>query len=1688
MKSKKNHFRASRKPAMSSIGLAVITSLLASGAYAEVEPAVTPFQTVRSTVENMANVEALIEDGSASITTSGAQNTSVNTLNANTVRANAAGNSSTSSLDLALIRNSGTVDGQAVLNRLTNSGAITSQSLGNQLSIELNGVDGSTVLNTSNTGNLIGASATSNSAATSVAGVAPVGYASTLAGSSQLNSALGIAPAVAASGSIVVTTEQLTTGASRAVVNESLDGQDDGRSTYIATDIATATTGTVQGSVAVNANTIASTLKGNSATTLASIESGGANTFAGSAVVSNLQTFGALDVEGNFGPVQNFGALGFEGGFTQGMASTENASIGAYLIASEGSTTLVGGSMAVKNNTISASATANEALGNGAAGNRIVVGEGVAFTGSAGPVVNSLGFSASDTANTAADLSILNSQASIGSSLLSVSSGNSIEGYAGGLASASMDVSGNGITSSAKGNAASSAISLGGAASASVSASAVLANQQGNLNAGVSTINTFNAITAEAGLYDDAGVASSAMTVSGNRVSATAYGNEGAQSLALSANTVATGGQPVALTGGPLLDGLTATVTGASVSADGAATVTNLQRNANTPVSAVTAFSVISAEADTRGIAGNTIASSSLAVTNNTQEAVAVGSGANNALALSGNSVGAGAGISSLQYGDATSPVSATLQASGAGAIADTHVADGSLALTGNLQRAIGYGNSVVNSLAVTANASIVSALDVEGAYVPTSSVSFGQFNGGSLGLAFAGESQPQVSAATGVLNNQVMQASVTANASALNPYGYPANTVLVEGDLARSSATNNANAFIGAAYGNDATGTMALDLGNVSANAGVANVTNVQTVAGDKGAAITGIATGGTVVGTMIEDNVTSSIVSTSSNAIQALAVGNRATSQVSVQANNVQATSPSNGGSIGFFGGGGMTGAGSGFGFGADTGSAGFTLASFSAQNAQAAQGQILATQVAPSGDIDFAPTLAAGIALTVGNSEISGRSITDSTLRADGNRSIASATANSAATGVSVAATNLSASTAVQNLQVSSANVGAVIGQPGQAATEGTSGTSEVPFNFSVNGSGISGNFSGATGTISGTLTVQKSTLSPNEITALVQDGWVDNTFGGLTRDASSLGVVDVSVYIALLAPNGTATISGLIPETLGTPGNPATPHQGGVLLALRGAGLSVDGSTLSVSGNATTGSVTGNKASNSLSASAVNLDSGSEGGNSAMVLSAPFAMAGGFALADHALSNQQVTSGALSSSVAGSFAIDATEGTAIARSSLAVSGNSQSASVVANTASNSVALAGTNVAASAALLSQQSGTSTVHADSALALFAPVASASSSISLSDNKNTSQGVVNDVSNTLSVSGTNLATLSGGMPAMVGMLGGLNDFMGGLVGANADHVLMNQQMSGTGDYDRSFALPASVTSTASTQLYNQDQTSPVNAGLVDGSVTVSGNATTASAIVNRASNLVEVGGTGVMSANAGLFNLQTNNASAATASASTAASVSLAGIGLPEPTITSFAVLNTAPAALNQSSVALSGNSTTALAHGNSAVNALNATAGSVYSSPATQAGTGAGFGGAQATLAVLNAQMNSGAVTANSTASYQVAALSPAGLAVGATGSAVSVTGNKAVAEAVGNSATNAMTVSALTGSAPTAALGNNQYNVGNISANVTGVNYGVGISGGVTGSALRTSGNQMTATAIGNSAVSSIAAAAR
>ena len=124
-----------------------------------------------------------------------------------------------------------------------------------------------------------------------------------------------------------------------------------------------------------------------------------------------------------------------------------------------------------------------------------------------------------------------------------------------------------------------------------------------------------------------------------------------------------------------------------------------------------------------------------------------------------------------------------------------------------------------------------------------------------------------------------------------------------------------------------------------------------------------------------------------------------------------------------------------------------------------AQSTLGNIQASQL----DSPTAPSTAAMIVTGVSGD------LTNSTVVSQANTSTAQVTANSAVSGVNIAANDLATTSGVQNYQDNTAGVSALIGLAGTPGTPGTSGTPEAPFTYTATGSGLVGISSGGDTTV-------------------------------------------------------------------------------------------------------------------------------------------------------------------------------------------------------------------------------------------------------------------------------------------------------------------------------------------------------------------------------------------------------------------------------------------------------------------------------------------------------------------------------------------------------------------------------------------------------------------------------------------
>lgn len=1491
-----------------------------------------------STISNQGNVQASTT-GTMIGAGNGGQSGSSTSATDNTLQAKAVGNTAATAISQT---DPLAEPGVAGLSSTTNSGAVSATAAGNGIEIELDDAGDGQV---ASTGNLISASTTVNSATTTAKAVGATGEFSAANGTASITTLVDpdLGPNVLdASGDLVGSTYQRNlAGGSVATTTENGIGFDVG-----------APAGS-NAALNLDNNEISSIYRGNTASTAAQVGAEGGATFHGSAVVANAQS--------NEITVDDIDEPGFAG-----SAHTIDNGIDAHVGYDIGEIEpgSFGGSLSITGNTITSSAKGNEALGAtaGTSGNSILLADGVSLDGSSTGDGSTLSANAGDASvNTSADLAIASSQRNVGAGPIVAETGNvDVAGGVHSLVGGTVTVDSSTIGAAATGNAVSSAIQ-NGAGAASIAGTIAIGNQQSNSAAGSWAQSHSNEVGADVGDFageeDEPGVVQNAtVNVTNNADRATAYGNSGNQSIALSGTSIPLSTTGVAIEGFGDTD---------SVAIHGAATIANLQTNASSPTQATVQGSDIYAESDADDTVG-----SALSLSGNLQEATAVGSAASNGLALTGTTVGSGAGVASMQHNDALSQSEASVAA--AMEVDANDVVGSQLSATDNTQHAIAYGNSAGSNLSVTAN-TVHAQAD-------------GEDEGGDV--------------AFGVLTQQQQDAPVTAITSGDGGIGIYVDNDLQDG----ASAVNKGNTVAAVAHGNQASNGVTLAVGSLTnadeeENASsVALIENGQQSSGNISASIEG----GRAITTEVSDDVADSALSVTDNTLQATAYGNRA------NGNTMSVTGTS-----------------------IDTSTNLSLQPAFAVGNMQDVSGMVQATQRSEEGG------MAASIGATVDDS------ISNSAVTLSGNNSSTQASGNVASNGLSLSANALNTTAGVQNMQQADAQVTATAGQ---VRTPAVPGTPDSPFSFNasaVDTDGLAGSFSGSSATLTGgTLQVATTSLTPAQISQLELQGWTP-VGATLQIAAATLGTIPVSDYTSLLE-GGSVPFNAIV---AGTPGTPARPVQGGVQLTVGG---DIANSTLKVTDNSASVGAVINNAANSLSATGTEvagLPTESELGSANLVVQ-----------------SQQLVSPEASATadIAGGYSIGTTPGAGISSSTLDVSGNSQVANALANVANNSLSLtaSGGTVdeeetrAANTALYSDQEAISVpVSATSNLELTAPVQGQGSTLTIGGNSNTALAVTNDVTNTLTASGL------------------------GVIGTNIPVAHADDEAPAVGDHvlDTTQNAGGTVHSAAVTTIGNADIGDDVTqASVSQGGILVNGNTTMAEASANRALNTVTVTG-GASQPTAALANHQTSSATV-TSSASTTAMVALTGTPIDDD-------VDVPSPGLANGSVALNGNSTTALARGNAATNAMTVTG----------AGLGIGFGSgsvsggvasATAPAVVLNSQSNNGAVSAQASGGYSVALNAGIGLPVAS--ASIALGGNNVSATAYGNTATNTLQLASAAGSSPSGMVANIQRNTGAVSATASGVSFGTtGTPAGALGSSVGIGGNQIAATAIGNSVVTTVTA---
>lgn len=635
-----------------------------------------------------------------------------------------------------------------------------------------------------------------------------------------------------------------------------------------------------------------------------------------------------------------------------------------------------------------------------------------------------------------------------------------------------------------------------------------------------------------------------------------------------------------------------------------------------------------------------------------------------------------------------------------------------------------------------------------------------------------------------------------------------------------------------------------------------------------------------------------------------------------------------------------------------------------------------------------------------------------VTGSTLTLTGNDLNAAATGNSAANRL-----NVSLETASGSALLTAA--------PQAASTSTTSAAADLALaNSQLNDNtdltaAVAGAVSMDLGAVGSVASPSAITLSANQIGAAAEVNRASN--------AMVLDVGQLTGMNAALASRQVTSDSAVDASTIGN-----------VTLVAS----DVTSSALTMSGNTVKSTSLGNVATNQVSLAGTNAT-----GSSAAVSTASSATAGtsASAVADVALANLQDSSNiTLSATTVGSagITVGAVGPQTGANSALTLSDNTISALAQSNSASNTLALASTNLnGMSAGVASSQRTVGTVEATVSAA--DPVVSTSAAFLIDAASATSTPVVLSNNTFSAVAGMNEAfnTLTAEGAVLLGRGSTTDPTLDVASTTGVDFSVVNAQ-SGEGAVS-ALADPGTIGFTGA---------------LTGGSLSIAGNTVLARASVNTASNQLTLAATNRLEATAAVNNVQNMDSVVSATVVESTIEPSLLGANLD--------------AVGGASTVSVSDNRVTAQATGNIASNALNATAVSGISSSGSSV---------QPTFAVLNSQ------TTQATGSIDaVLNGTTLGATLNGTGGSTSVQGNQMVALAYGNSVDNVIGMSALPGGLNTAsaAITSVQYNMASISATVSGVSM-VG-SGTVSGTgAVNVSGNTVTAQVVGNRSVSSIAA---
>ncbi|WP_295446208.1 autotransporter-associated beta strand repeat-containing protein, partial [Sphingorhabdus sp. EL138] len=1526
---------------------------------------------------NSAPVTALVNTSTITTVVDGASNGSfINS--SNTADAVASGNRFGMDVDLALLRSAGVLDGIAIGTVSSNTGAITATASNQAAGVDLSGFTSGSVQLSSNS---IDAATTINngSGAFSVTlnNAIPVGYTNTAAGPATATFGSTTATTLAG-GTLVAANTQVSAGA------DSFAKAENNNVTLLLTDDVAAAT-SVNGSAVVNSNNVGAAFTANTRTTSIAIASDNAS-FGGTAVIANNQSFdgNAVSVVGNALNTNSNVTATVANGTGAAAFSSSSLSVNSNLITSAASGNVLGGTITLADGlsyNLTAGTNTSSARLDGIDADGLDFGTGDdPFDLSATGALTIASTQVNDDA-TAAKLSGSTTVGGLtpsfrtstvgGDAALAASTvGADITATVKEPVNSAITLSANQVTAAATGNSLTTGIASG-TGSALFDGSATLANRQINGDDfyafSVTANTTTTTIAATVGDASNGTVSGSSVGMTANIVASSAAGSRAVQTIDLSAATVTTSAGNATLA----FDRTPAAATEEIISTDGAVTIANRQLNQLAPVTANTTGTRITLTSnDFAGVTAN----SQLSVTNNTQQAYAVGSDSANAVSLAGTTVGSGVGVANSQLnGDSSSTVSATTTGSAYLVITDSlgnGAAGASAALTGNRTDALATGVTTANTLNVDAQ-----------------TVAYNGAATGGQTLDLTGNGS--VTAAYALLNDQSVLGAVTATST-------PATTgtsafLLSIGNAVNAGSTvnNNSNTLTAKAKGAVSSNSNNLNIGGTLSNGTVAAgdigkvavIANVQSIAAGANVLADVDSAAIEMVKTTVGGALTASSLLTSANRIQAFADGANVTNNLAVSATTISAA-------------------------------AGATAAPNVGTTAAGAVSTANTAFAVANAQISGTGTVIAKVDEPATISSLVTGATSDSNVSLNGNVIDAFGVSNKATNGLSLTGTTIATDAGVLNVQSSNAPVTSTVGLGADTTTAASRADGGViaEFDANVSGSAIAVNSNVTRGSAIGnvgnnSLAVSATTLSGggtgNKAAAvgsvdgaatatgdysLANSQSLGNTSASTTNVAAAYGI-DVGLIADAATTNSRLSVSSndQFAEALGNSGTNR------IALTATGAGAAAgvdptaalsnvqDGneaeivsvskmtvfanaessaSSVALNGNSNTALGVINNASNSIGVSAVTLDGSDTVGG--------IVASSNTTTADYALNSVQGASGPVASTARSdiyNLDKDAASTTGAAGSVVTLTGNATTAEGTANRISNLLSALATDNGATAGLNNSQASAAgvTVNATSSVgyrlaSLLDVVPATDSSISVDGNSTTALARGNSASNALNYNAT---SYSG--PTTLAAIGTTATLDAAVAMRNG------QTNSGT------------VGATSTGAAYTLALNSGTVAGALSSSTKLANNSVAANGFGNVVSNVLDATTAGATAPSVGLLNDQANSGGVTTLATGTTFTLALNSDGI---------------GATNSSAMIIN-NTVSSNAYGNMAMNSV----------------TMAAFGAGVPSSAVSSVQSNSAAISATATNVTF-------GMTVGSnSGSALRSNGNNTTVQAVANSSVNSI-----------------------------------------------------------------------